>query len=65
LGAALNDKKAAVRAGAAASLAAIGDVRAMDLLRARSRKEKDAAAREAITQALADLKAAVLSEVKP
>ena len=65
LGAALNDKKAAVRAGAAASLAAIGDVRAMDLLRARLRKEKDAAAREAITRALADLKAAVLSEVKP
>jgi len=65
LGAALNDKKAAVRAGSAASLAAIGDVRAMDLLRARLRKEKDAAAREAITRALADLKAAVLSEVKP
>ncbi len=65
LGAALNDKKAAVRAGAAASLAAIGDVRAMDLLRARLRKEKDAAAREAITRALTDFKAAVLSEVKP
>ncbi len=62
---ALGDKKAEVRAAAAASLAAVGDARAMDPLRARIKKEKDEAARAAMTQALDDLKSAILSEVKP
>jgi len=62
---ALNDKKAEVRAAAAASLAAVGDARAMDPLRTRLKKEKDKVARAAISQALDDLKSAILSEVKP
>jgi HEAT repeat protein len=65
LSAALDDKQPEVRATAAASLAAVGDMRAMDPLRARSKKEKDAAARKAIAQALEDLKAGVLERVKP
>lgn len=62
---ALSDKNVEVRAAAAASLAAVGDARAMDPLRARLKKEKDKIARAAISQALDDLKAAILSEVKP
>jgi HEAT repeat protein len=62
---ALSDKNAEVRATAAGSLAAVGDARAMDPLRARLKKEKDKVARAAISQALDDLKAAILSEVKP
>ncbi len=62
---ALSDKNAEVRAAAAASLAAVGDARAMDPLRARLKKEKDKFAHAAISQALDDLKAAILSEVKP
>lgn len=62
---ALNDKKAEVRAAAAGSLAAVGDARAMDPLRARLKKERDKAARAAMTRALDDLKSAILSEVKP
>jgi HEAT repeat protein len=62
---ALSDKNADVRAAAAASLAAVGDARALDPLRARLKKEKDAAARAAISKALDDLKASILSEVKP
>jgi HEAT repeat protein len=61
----LNDKKAEVRAAAAVSLAAVGDARAMDPLRARLKKEKDKGARAAMTQALDDLKTAILSEIKP
>lgn len=62
---ALDDKRPEVRAAAAASLAAIGDARAMDPLRTRVKKEKDETARAAMTRALDDLKAAILSEVKP
>lgn len=62
---ALGDERPEVRAAAAASLAAIGDARAMDPLRTRLKKEKDKAARAAMTQALNDLKTAILSDVKP
>jgi len=65
LAAALYDKEAEVRIAAAKSLAAIRDVRALDALRDRLPREKDPPTREAITRALEELKAAVLSEVKP
>lgn len=65
LGAALDDKRPEIRSAAAASLAAIGDMRAMDPLRARLKVEKDGAVRETITQALDELKAGVLTGVKP
>ena len=65
LSAALDDKRPEIRAAAAASLAAVGDMRAMDPLRTRLKREKDGDVRGAITQALEDLKAGVLEGVKP
>jgi len=60
----LEDDRAEVRGAAACSLAAIGDVRAMDPLRAGVAKEKNDAARAAMTAALEKIKADILKGVK-
>jgi len=61
----LEDKRPEVRATAAASLTAVGDVRALDPLRARYKVEKDAATKRAMGAAIEGMTKAVVEGIKP